>query len=257
MTPKTYLQMYERERVPEWLNNYSKDSNFNCSEFFKSRVVFYPGSGNDGHAVEVFGASHSAHCFVYSDYMLGEDSILDDLNSKHRSLKGYNTFAIESVNQTEISPSNWRSHLTETQRQLVIEGFSRFFRRSPPQAYGMFVVFERDEQFDNTHGPERLAILFLGADGHATFDALFCQDNQTPPFAVLLQDHGFGGNYCDFGEGGIMQNIASRTNRLPKYLLVSSCTKEWPDYELVNGLEPTHGGWASFQRNLFINHALP
>jgi hypothetical protein len=70
---------------------------------------------------------------------------------------------------------------------------------------------------------------------------------------VLLQDHGIGGgNYCEFGEGGAMHDVASRTNSLPNYLLVSSTTRVWPGYELVDDLEPTHGGWASFERNLYI-----
>jgi hypothetical protein len=127
------------------------------------------------------------------------------------------------------------------------------FRGGPPQGFGMFEVLERDERFDDSHGAKRLAILFLGADGHAAYDALFCQEGQKLPYGVLLQDYGIGGgNYCEFGEGGVMHDVASRTNSLPKYLLVSSNTRLWPGYELVDGLEATHGGWASFERNLYI-----
>ena len=63
---------------------------------------------------------------------------------------------------------------------------------------------ERKPEYDEAHGPKRLAIIFLFADGIASYDALFCQSrNKCEPFGVLLQDHGFGGNYDKFGMGGI------------------------------------------------------
>lgn len=41
--------------------------------------------------------------------------------------------------------------------------------------YGFLEVLERDAELGPEHGAARLAIIFLGADGHATYDALFCQ----------------------------------------------------------------------------------
>ena len=61
--------------------------------------------------------------------------------------------------------------------------------------FSLFVVLRRRETFDATHGPARVALLFVGGDSYATFDALYCQNDGTPaPFFVLIQDHGFGGN---------------------------------------------------------------
>ena len=248
MTPEDYLKSNDRSAVPAWLTGYRRDSTFKSSDFFNSRVVFYPGSGTDGHAVKVFGSSHAAHCFVYVDFMLSEADIRSALDSTSHRFKGYKTVARQSVRQNEIGPLSWVSHATEAQRQMAMA----HFRGGPPQGFGMFEVLERDERFDDSHGPKRLAILFLGADGHAAYDALFCQEGQKPPYGVLLQDHGFGGNYCEFGEGGVMHDVASRTNSFPKYLLVSSNTRLWPGYELVDGLEATHGGWASFERRLYV-----
>ena len=67
-------------------------------------------------------------------------------------------------------------------------------------------ILQRESGLNDAHGPSRLAILFLGADAIATYDALFCQgDGTRSPYVVVLQDHGFGGNYDSFGEGGTLE----------------------------------------------------
>ena len=113
---------------------------------------------------------------------------------------------------------------------------------------------ERFPNLDDTHGAQRIALLFLGADGHATYDALFCQSDSHAPFAILLQDHGFGGNFSDFGQGGLMCNIAMRTNCLPELLLVAENTHAWEGYTPIRDLDPTYGGMHQSSRRLF---ALP
>jgi hypothetical protein len=76
-------------------------------------------------------------------------------------------------------------------------------------------VLERDRALDDSHGAHRLAILFLGVNGIAAYKALFCQENGTPPFAIVLQDHGTGGNYDRFGHGGSLERIAKTYDVIP------------------------------------------
>jgi hypothetical protein len=48
-------------------------------------------------------------------------------------------------------------------------------------------MLERKPEYDEEHGPKRLAVLFLFTHGIATYDALFCQArNKLEPFAILL-----------------------------------------------------------------------
>jgi len=67
VTPYEYLQGL-REDIPAWLDQFRDGDNFQRQKFFGTRIVFYPGSGTDGHPVKMFGSTHSAHCFVYADY---------------------------------------------------------------------------------------------------------------------------------------------------------------------------------------------
>lgn len=240
MTPKNYLYENYREDLPRWLETYDHNSKFNSRTFFQSRVVFYPGSGDDGDAVKIFGSSHSAHCFVYSDYGINAETIKATLDSLHRNFYGYKSLVRQDLKESDISPTGWKMHASPEQ----IEKWRQHFQESlngRAHSYGFLEILERDAGLNDTHGPQRLAILFLGADGHAAYDALFCQPSQNAPFAVLLQDHGFGGNYSKFGNGGFMNSIANAANRFPELLLVASNTEPWASYKAIENVFPADG----------------
>ena len=113
-------------------------------------------------------------------------------------------------------------------------------------------MLERNAELTDEYGAQRLAILFLGADGHATYDALFCQRyNRLAPYAVLLQDHGFGGQYSNFGAGGVMEKIAQATKVLPEWLIVGPHTQAWLGYEQVDDVDPDMGGMHGNKRSLY------
>ena len=55
------MSMYEylkndQEPIPNWLLEIKEGDKFSRDDFFSSRIVFYPGSYTDGHAVKVFGS---------------------------------------------------------------------------------------------------------------------------------------------------------------------------------------------------------
>jgi hypothetical protein len=69
MTVYDYLKK-DKESIPRWLLEIKEGDPFPYQDFFASRIVYYPGSYTDGHAVKVFGSTHSAHSFIYVDYWL-------------------------------------------------------------------------------------------------------------------------------------------------------------------------------------------
>lgn len=246
MTQHEYLTQF-REPVPRWLANFNPSDPFNAQDFLKSRVVFYPGSATDGHAIKLFGSTHSCHCFVYVDYWISKDEMVANLEHPRHSVLGYRTLERIELQMNDLAPKGWTQHVDY--RQEIRE---RPWTYDRAQSYGFVEILARLEEFDDSHGAERLAILFLGADGIATYDALFCQKNGTPPpFGMLLQDHGFGGNYDAFGNGSFLHRIAVRCGVFPEIMLIAEHTSAWLDYDKIAGLEPSRGGMHNNQRFLF------
>lgn len=93
------MSMYEylkkdKEPIPNWLLEIKEGDKFPREDFFKSRIVFYPGSYTDGHAVKVFGSTHAAHSFVYVDYLVTQEELETEL-VKHAFLGVENLFSIQ------------------------------------------------------------------------------------------------------------------------------------------------------------------
>jgi len=237
----------QREAMPEWLRDWTPQSKFNATEFLSSRVVFYPGCGTDGQPVKYFGSRHAAHCFVFADYGVGKDEISTELEVTGHPFAGYSSLARMDIAKCDLTPSGWVSHIDARDAQHAppapISGVGR--------PYALLEILERQAGFGDTHGPQRLAILFLCADGVMAHDALFCQTGSTAPFAVVLQDHGWGGNWTRFGQGGSLQQLASSTRRLPAFLLVAQNTEAWDGYSVIEGTVAGGGGIHRFERQLW------
>jgi hypothetical protein len=225
------------ERLPDWLANYKPGDKPPRREIlFSSRIVFYPGAGFDGHPVKLFASAHAAHVFVYVDYGITKDEILSQLDENHPGhFRGYKVVGILDLAEDDLTPHGWRARVHPDRA-----GHQTFASKPP---FGFLAIFERDESYGDSHGPQRFALLFLGADGIATYDALFCQpDSVSPPYGVLLQDHGFGGNYDRFGRGGLLEELATKTRVFPEWLLVGEGTEAWDGYVKVLGTSHSRGG---------------
>ena len=244
---KTYLNEYHSEEMPGWLRDYTKGSGFNRDDFFGSRLVYYPGYFDDGQPVKLFGGGHAAHVFVYVDYGVTREDLIERLESEQQRFKGYQTYDRVELSQADLAPGGWRPTIPDLSSRRV----PSTTKKGTP--YGFVEILERDPGLDDEHGPERLAILFLGADGFATYDALFCQpDSIGRPFAILLQDHGFGGNYDNFGADGLLYRIATKAGVLPKFLLTADDgTQVWPGYDRIEDVKPDVGGMHGVARSLY------
>lgn len=244
-----YLRQTLREEMPDWLKMEKEWRSFPREAFFGSRVVYYPGSGTDGHPVRVFGSTYAAHCFVYVDYRVTRAELERELGDDRDRFRGYRTVSRLSVREDELVPQGWKAHIELSEAKRALRNHFARVLRSP---YGFMDILEREEGLEEEHGPKRLAALFLGADGIASYDALFCQENGIPaPFAALLHDHGFGGNYDKFGCDGLMEGVAIRCNVFPKWLLVAENTKAWGGYARVPDVRGSNGGTHYSERRLY------
>jgi hypothetical protein len=236
-----------RETLPTWLEEFTAAHPFSYESFFGSRVVYYPGSGSDGHPVQLFGSTHSAHTFVYVDYGMSLARLEEELDSPGRGFRGYRTLLRRRLGPSDLTFDGWTPHVS---REDLASSRSRMGGMNQP--YGVLEILERTEEKDDSHGASRLAVLFLGADGIATYDALFCQDSSVAaPFALVLQDHGFGGNYDRFGNGGLLERLATRCRVFPDWLLVAEGTRPWTGFERFGGVEGDRGGMHQELRYLY------
>ena len=246
---KEYL-LDHRKPVPEWLTEFSPGDPAPMKDFLASRTVFYPGHGDDGHPIKVFGGSHSAHCFVMADYSYSQETIEQQLNDPTFGFIGYQRLAQIQLHEHEFIKDGWIQHVEPNTHWRNQDIYS-----SAPikdHSFGFLEILQRKDDFDETHGAERLAILFLGADGHATYDALYCQTySEAPPYAILLQDHGFGGNYNKFGRTGLLERIARTCNVYPEWILVGQGTDPWHSYEAVPDVEGDRAGMHYLMRVLY------
>ena len=76
----------------------------------------------------------------------------------------------------------------------------------------------------------------IGADGIATYSAMFAGRKAPRLFGLLLQDHGWGGNYDRFGRGGLLEKIIERSQVLPDFVLAGT-DNVYDQYENVFGLD--------------------
>jgi hypothetical protein len=238
------------EAMPAWLKNFRPGDPFVWDAFLASRIVYYPGAGTDGQPVAVFGGSGAAHCFVYVDYGLTRQAVEHQLDHPQHGFMGYTSIARVTVAEHQLTPAGWVRHF-----QPGDSTPNRHFIGTEP--YAFLEILQRRPDFGPDHGPDRLAIVFMGADGVSAYDALFCQDGRLAPFAVVLQDHGYGGNYTTFGAGGLLHTIAVRTSRFPEMLLVATGnTSPWPGYAQIQGAVAGGGGMHQVNRSFFLRNDL-
>lgn len=240
LPPPLDILREDAEPMPPWLDQYNPGAPFPREAFFASRIVYYPGSRADGNPLEVFGKSHAAHCFVYCDNSISEQGVRNQLENENQMghPSGYRQITGTHVCKHELTPQ-----LVTLHYDLRPENVDRATREPHGGSFAYWAVLERTEEFDDRHGPKRLSILHVGAEGIATFDALFCQRGSNPPFAVVLQDHGYGGNWTTFGgpDSLFFEICTNHCRRLPEWLLVADNTDPWPGYAQISSPEKRRG----------------
>jgi hypothetical protein len=187
-------------------------------------VVFYPGSGDDGHPIKLFGASRAAFCFVYADqagYEYGRDPtgytvVLDEEVTWLRSRRPFN------FNGTKPRSARW-------------------------------IIFQRQEGYGPDHGHEFIALLYVNGDAFTVYWDLWAGSGKAP-YAILIEDYGIGGIFKGHPFGGPespMYMWADAKIAWPNWLLVSEHppTKPWPGYHRVSTGDP--GGRHHDQRFLY------
>ena len=248
ITPAEYFSA-DKEYIPLWLANHKKGDKVNISELLNSRMVYYPGAGTDGSPIRTFNTAHAAHVFVYVDYGYDKQKIDSELSDD--AFTGYHIYHEQAVSQKELSPRTPHYHVTEEEIREAISGYDMSI--CPNEGFALLKIYERNEDYTDDHGAERFAILYIGADANLTYDVLFGNTDRSPYACVVCANMGSG---CTcFVRDSLMERIASRANRFPKYLLcIRGCG--WEGYGMLKTVSNTRGDryvWKKGHRNVTID----
>lgn len=215
--------------LDEWIQIAQQREPIPLPEILKDSV-YYPACGLDGDPIKYLGKQSQS--FVYVDYGVGRDAVLHDLEH----FTGYDLEACRELEQRELVPSGCRppqfarmNSIPEQVVQIIREPFA------------IWALFRRRPEYSNDHGPSGFSLLYIGADGVATFRDLYYSFQIAPAVICLIQPGtGFGGNWTDFEarEGILARLVLGNPAGRPRFLLYGGMGKgkfyrraPWPGYE--------------------------
>lgn len=225
------------ESIPKWLEDYKPGSKLNINLIKNSRLVYYPGSGYDGQAIRTFNEARYSHVFLYVDYGVDENNLIKILKEEN-AIKGYHLIGLHYYDEKKLVNNTNLNNI--------------YFVNKENRPYCLVTIFERNEEYDESHGSKRFVLIYLFADAIEAYKSLFIE-KKFPISTLVIQDHGFGGNYDKFGRDGLMESYAKKFNVYPEYICVEK-ENEWHGYELIENLQPEIGGMWANHRYLYIRN---
>jgi hypothetical protein len=217
-TPSEYLRS-----LPSFRTSAPKKTSARCASqvtrLFGHRFLYYPGSGTDIAPLSLFTKSHFVSTVVYCDYTITRRQLRQFLTS----LDGWTTQTKRSFTPKDFGLSSWADFWPEHQAG---QQFAQ-----PKNAFAHFaILLDRSTR-------RKVNFLFLATEGTTTLARLLALGFH--PAVVVVQDHGFGCNWTQFG--GRSSLFESFGNNLPRLIYVGENTKAWPDYKRVSDYGPPEG----------------
>jgi len=210
------LPEIEQIPMPDWLLNIGE---FNIYEVLKDSL-YYPACCIDGKPIKhLMGNVYS---FIYVDHWTRQSSLNEHLNS--RGIKGYNLIHKEAITMEQLTPKGWKVVIPPRQDEYVYNSVDN--NNAPP--FCEWYIFERKTEYDETHNPKRFSLLYLCADGAASYQALYLSNNISPKFLCLVNP----GWWCDFDRrSSLLYRSVAKSEIKPKFMLTAYNHAPWlPDY---------------------------
>jgi hypothetical protein len=199
--------------------------------------LYYPASGFDGSVIKECNTRSrglGVRSFVYCDYAVGEDAFL----SRNDDFLGYHVLEGRPVGKEEMAPAGWRPVVPPG---VSPERYTRYRHVWKPFAHWM--VYERDADRGDEHGPARFSLLYVGGEGAATYQALYWSNRKSPTaIAIIRPGTGWGLNWTDFRHPDrpfawvVMNNPVG----VPEWVFFGEIAFEWSGY-VKQELEPLAG----------------
>lgn len=215
------LPELDRQPVPDWLRRFDpNDDRLPVSELLRGSV-YYPASSMDGRPVKYLGGY--CHSFVYVDCNVSRETLTGNLDT----FKGYRLHHSRSVRRDELCFKQFQAILPDRYDGLP----SSLHVSIVP--FAVWAIYDRLPGFDESHGPERFSLLFVGGEGVATFQSLYYSNECAPSVIVLIKCDAFTGNWTAFyNPGGIFaRSVVQNPFGKPSYLFCErGPPPPWPWY---------------------------
>jgi hypothetical protein len=217
-------------RLSSCLSGSPESDVLSCLKPRDGLVLFYPGAGTDYGPLQHFALNLDLAVAVYVDYLARPSMIRDMLYSVSATEP-----TLQRVSPRDLGCRAWADFWPDEER-------SHMFAR-PSRAFG----FQCDLQI---HPGRTTRLIYLATEGHQTFGRLLGTALQ--PDLVVLQDHGFGGNWHDFGGESRMYRMACAVDALPSLLFsAGENTRVWPGYEAIGEPVLLAGQMHHYPRTLY------
>jgi hypothetical protein len=177
--------------------------------------LYYPGSGCDFGPFYLFVEKYNVRKVIYSDYMISKQTIIDSIKEH---LPRYRLREEIEINPEFYNKKSWEEFWPN----------NKYCRQDgkPEDAFGFKVILKNQKiEVDFT---------FLRTEAIRTYEIL--SELGIYFDIVVLQDHGFGGNWTRFGGENEILTIA-RNYKVPELLYIADNTDPWPGYTLKTDFE--------------------
>lgn len=199
------------------------------------KALFYPGAGNDVTPIKLFVENSSVTDVHYADY----DSRKMSIEILQKSLgDGWKVEIVKNLNPQDLGQKSWDDFWHPNPKSKRFE--------NPDTAYGIHFSLV-------TPKGKTAQLFYWGTEAIKTYYLLLL--NGITPNIIVLQDHGFGGNWTVFGTvKSKMYGIAKVENCMPDYLFVPregiGSGGGWPGYEAKTEYERVDSS-DSYDRAIF------
>ena len=193
------------KRTPHWLLNLDpgaiEQGPGRWMDHLVKDALVYPGSGLDGSPVRQFNGV--IHSYIFADYGIARQELVEQLRRPRTTGTGFAHHDLVALAEFDPAPLIRGAH------PAFIHEPSAFARSGPP--LGIWAVYQGNEG-----SRARFSFLFLGVEAIQALAALF---PERAPRALLIQEHGFGGN-CWGNFSDPVFGLAGRWGGPPEILIL-------------------------------------
>lgn len=214
---------------PAWLMNLNADTIANHPFPLKDVLtdsLYYPGAGTDGKPVRWLAGN--CYSFVYTDYLVEQSDLMAVISHESTGLRGYEVLGIRNIAMQELIPNGWNPVFPDSS-----DGNPPRREQDFAKPFCLWLILERQPDYDAEHGPKRFSLLYLCGDGVGSYQALY-NSNRIKPKILFLIQHGFGGNWTNFENpnGILARSVAANPAGMPDWLIGRHNKKHesyWPE----------------------------